>query len=59
MIRYTLTVLGCAAIAMPTFNTAAQPAALYQSTSYKGREIGNLTGMSISRASTTTCLRSW
>lgn len=44
MIRCMLTMFACAVIAAPAFDTAAQPAALYQSTSYKGREIGNLTG---------------
>jgi len=44
MIRYTLAALGCAAIALPGFDVAAQPASLYQSTTYKGRAIGNLTG---------------
>ena len=44
MIRHTLTVLGYAAIALPAFEVAGQPASLYQSTSYKGRAIGHLTG---------------
>jgi hypothetical protein len=44
MIRFTLTVLGCAAVALPTLDIGAQPASLYQSTTYKGRAIGNLTG---------------
>jgi glyoxylase-like metal-dependent hydrolase (beta-lactamase superfamily II) len=37
-------VLGCSAYVASFVDAAAQPAALYQATSYKGREIGNLTG---------------
>jgi glyoxylase-like metal-dependent hydrolase (beta-lactamase superfamily II) len=44
MLRYTLTALGCAAVAVPAFDGGGQPASLYQSTNYKGRAIGNLTG---------------
>src|SRR5688500_16019874 len=44
MIRYTLAALACAAVAVPVFDGGAQPASLYQSTTYKGRAIGNLTG---------------
>lgn len=37
-------VLGCSAFAAGMLDAVAQPAALYQATSYKGREIGKLTG---------------
>lgn len=37
-------VLGCSAFVAGILDAAAQPAALYQATSYKGREIGKLTG---------------
>lgn len=37
-------VLGCSAFVVGIADAVAQPAALYQATSYKGREIGKLTG---------------
>ena len=37
-------VLGCSVLVCLMGEAAAQPAALYQSTTYKGREIGKLTG---------------
>jgi glyoxylase-like metal-dependent hydrolase (beta-lactamase superfamily II) len=37
-------VLGCWVVMAMMSNAVAQPAALYQATSYKGREIGKLTG---------------
>jgi glyoxylase-like metal-dependent hydrolase (beta-lactamase superfamily II) len=37
-------VLACSTFAAGMLDAAAQPAALYQATSYKGREIGKLTG---------------
>jgi len=40
---WALAVLGCSALTAAAFDVAAQPAALYQATSYKGREIGQLT----------------
>jgi glyoxylase-like metal-dependent hydrolase (beta-lactamase superfamily II) len=41
---WVLAVLGCSAFTVSALDAAAQPAALYQTTSYKGREIGQLTG---------------
>lgn len=44
MNRLALAVLGCSALVAGGREVGAQPAGLYQATSYKGHEIGKLTG---------------